>query len=102
MQNSRMSPLKYYAFGQAHGGLTYASSSGEGFPKGYFWYGWDYAHSGDRCTYYEPKDDDSEYRNSEQKWTPEDVDNDSWTALYEFKDLMKLSEAIARKAKEIL
>ena len=31
-----------------HGGLTFSDEGdGEARPRGYFWYGWDYAHAGD-------------------------------------------------------
>jgi len=31
-----------------HGGLTFAGSGEDGYrPKGYWWFGWDYAHSND-------------------------------------------------------
>jgi len=37
-----------------HGGLTFAGLGGgkrDAFPAGWYWYGWDYAHSGDRSFY---------------------------------------------------
>src|SRR5688572_17088313 len=36
---------------QCHGGLTYGDNGGDKWPKGWYWYGWDYAHSGDRSVY---------------------------------------------------
>jgi hypothetical protein len=83
-----------------HGGLTFASKGTNDWPKGFFWYGWDYAHSGDRSTY-----DDDPTRTlvrpdrSEKRWTVKEVEQDSWHATYEFRKLMKLAESIAAKAK---
>ena len=34
---------------EAHGGLTFGQKGDGRWPEGYFWYGWDYAHSGDYC-----------------------------------------------------
>lgn len=38
---------------ECHGGCTYSEEGhGEGdLPKGYYWYGWDYAHLGDALTF---------------------------------------------------
>ena len=35
-----------------HGGLTYSGNGVRGAPKGWYWYGWDYAHSGDYWFFY--------------------------------------------------
>ncbi len=32
---------------EAHGGLTFSAKGHKHWPEGYWWYGWDYAHSGD-------------------------------------------------------
>src|SRR5882672_11529849 len=34
-----------------HGGPTYAGGGLKGAPEGYYWYGWDYGHSGDASYY---------------------------------------------------
>lgn len=83
-----------------HGGLTYSGKGGDGFlPKGYYWYGWDYAHLGDYCWYesdgYEPRFID---RTRDHKWTIEEVEKDSWSAIYEFRKLMRLAENIHGKS----
>lgn len=84
-----------------HGGLTY-SKKGEGdqLPEGFWWYGWDYAHSGDRCVH-----DYREYmlakfplREDEVEWTVDAVKKETWSVTYDFEKLMRLSEKIATKA----
>jgi hypothetical protein len=90
-----------------HGGLTFGDKGdGEMFPAGFFWYGWDYAHCGDRSCY----DDDEEMRaaigmpirieRDETRWTPELVEKDVWLALSQFRDLMKLTESVADRAQK--
>ncbi len=82
---------------RAHGGLTFASKANDRWPEGYFWYGWDYAHSGDYCFFVdEPPIAGMFDHSADHKWTVEEVKEDSWSALYDFKRLMKLSEAIAK------
>lgn len=80
---------------RAHGGLT-LSSEGNGtvFPSGFWWYGWDYAHSGDYCFY----DDKIGFpKLTAQKWSVLEVESDSWTTIEDFKRLAKLAEAITAK-----
>jgi len=60
------------AFINVHGGFTY-SERGDGnyLPKGYWWYGWDYAHSGDWKGYFEGS---SEFLGRRLKrWTTEEI-----------------------------
>lgn len=81
----------------AHGGLTYAGSSLIGLVGGLYWYGWDYAHAGDK-SFYDLKYDLTPMRIAgDHAWLPEEVEKDSWTAQYEFKALMHLAESIAAK-----
>lgn len=89
---------------EAHGGLTYANEGGgeKGYlPAGFFWYGWDYGHCGDYAVYNDkyPEIKLSAMERSEKKWTPAEVEADSWGALYGFRSLLKLAEAIAAKGK---
>lgn len=83
---------------ECHGGLTFSALGGHGkrdqFPAGWWWYGWDYAHSGDK-SFYDLKYPEGLGHLAEKAWTPAEVDADSWTARYEFKKLMRLAEAIA-------
>lgn len=81
----------------AHGGLTYAGDQLKGLDGGLYWYGWDYAHAGDR-SFYDLKYPEMISRVAgDHAWTPDKVDEDSWEAIYEFKSLMRLAEAIAKK-----
>jgi hypothetical protein len=70
-----------------HGGVTLEGTSSF-LPDGY-WYGWDYAHAGDRLmfdihleTKYGPIGD--------KEWTPEMVDEDSKEAREQMKEYVKL------------
>ena len=77
-----------------HGGLTF-SGGGDGYrPKGFWWYGWDYAHFGDYCFH---DDGIPKKMNEDRKWLLGDVINDSWSVVYLVKQLMKLAEKIKEK-----
>ena len=80
---------------RCHGGLTYGRYGGEKslMPDNKFWYGWDYAHSGDRDFR------DRGPREDEHAWTVDDVKKDSQESLWDFHGLIKLSESIYKKAK---
>jgi len=83
-----------------HGGLTFASEGKDKWPEGFYWYGWDYSHAGDYAFYWdEPPLAGSFPHDDEHKWLLGEVISDSWTAKYDFKNLMKLVEQIADKAK---
>lgn len=77
---------------EAHGGLTYSGARVHGDGSTY-WYGWDYAHSGDRSTYDRIYATDRD----EAAWTPALVYADSWEAKWSFGKLVRLAERIARK-----
>lgn len=79
-----------------HGGLTF-SGKGDGKyrPEGYYWYGWDYGHSGD-FTYY---GDGTKPMDNEQDWTLKQVKGDAWNAVYEMGKLKDLAEKIYSKAR---
>jgi len=76
----------------AHGGLTFAGTR-ETWPKGYYWYGWDYGHLGDRSHF----EHDSGLKEDGHDWTIEEVIKDSQDAIYDFKRLMKLVEKVKNK-----
>lgn len=83
---------------RAHGGLTFSGSDNKSLPAGYYFYGWDYAHCNDYCDYYDREPLVSKFDHSkDKKWLVEDVEKDSWETIWDFKSLMKLSEAIATK-----
>lgn len=77
----------------AHGGLTFAGEGDTLRPTGFFWYGWDYGHCRDRIFY---ADDlpASLQSDTDKKWLVEDVIEDSWETIYDFKALARLAEKI--------
>ena len=77
-----------------HGGLIFGSEGMEKFPKGYFYYGWDYAHAGD-YTYFDYRPDKLE--SDEHDWTLEEVEKEVKEAIYDFKVLVNLAEKIKLK-----
>lgn len=80
-----------------HGGLTF-SSMGDGHyrPKGFYWYGWDYSHSGDYAFYYdkEPLKELGAHHQDDRKWLPHEVEQEIKSVLWEFKKLVTLAEKI--------
>lgn len=86
-----------------HGGFTY-SGKGDGkyLPKNYYWYGWDYGHSGDYAGYSELpqlKEHREKYKDlpPDKKWTTEELLEEMWHAIYEFSKLKELTEKISNK-----
>lgn len=78
-----------------HGGLTYAQAGegGKWRPEGYYWYGWDYAHAGDKTWY---GDDTPKFDFDEKDWTLKEVKDDAWSAIYDFKKLRNFAEKVAQ------
>lgn len=82
-----------------HGGLTFSGSPDSTekdkspYPKGWYWYGWDYAHYDDYSTY-DDKYPSAWINENRTKWTPQMVLEDSWSAIYDFKKLVRLAEQI--------
>jgi hypothetical protein len=75
-----------------HGGLTYSNEGdGKHHPAGWFWWGWDYAHAGDRCTY----DLESGRNADEHLWTIEEVTREAKDALWQFHRLSRIAERAA-------
>jgi len=82
---------------EAHGGLTFSSTPRDSWPEGYYWYGWDYAHSGDYCFYYDKPPLVGEFDHQrEHKWLVKEVVKDSWGTLYDFEKLMRFAESIVK------
>ena len=77
----------------AHGGLTFAGEGDHIRPKGFYWYGWDYSHAGDYSFYADMLPSSLQIA-EDKRWLVEDVIQDSWETLYEFKQLAKLAEKI--------
>jgi hypothetical protein len=80
-----------------HGGLTFGGTFKE-FP-GWYFYGWDYAHAGDKMLHTREviaiigEDRDGRY------WSPEDVISEARDAEYDFRKLVRLAERISSAAK---
>jgi hypothetical protein len=76
---------------RCHGGLTF-SDEGDGkyYPKGFYWYGWDYMHAGDYCTI-------GSFVEEGKDWTLKEIIEDGYQAFYDFKVLKELAEKIAKK-----
>ncbi len=89
---------------RCHGGLTFGQKgqgrrvtddgTERGWPEGYYWYGWDYGHSGDYATYY----DEMPSLAGGHKWTVAEVKAETWSVTYYFEILMKLAEELVTKA----
>jgi hypothetical protein len=83
-----------------NGGLTYASTGGGEWPKGYFWYGWDYGHCDDMSFYDLTDSGVKDYKAKSKPWTVKDVESEMWLAVYHMKKLMTIAEnAFAKGAK---
>ncbi len=87
----------------AHGGLTFASKGDRYLPSGYYWYGLDYTHLGDK-NFYTIKEETKhifekfpKLHENETAWTIEMIEKDLWSTIYDMKALMKLAERIAKK-----
>lgn len=77
-----------------HGGLTFGSKGSGGIlPEDLFMYGWDYAHCGDYY-FYELGDSPND---TEHDWTLKEVREEVKSALYDFKQLVKIAELINAK-----
>jgi hypothetical protein len=83
---------------EVHGGLTYSSEgkAGTSWPEGWFWYGWDYSHSGDK-SFYDLREDLFRRGNDDRAWTVADVRKQIWSATYDFAKLCRLSEDLLRR-----
>ena len=83
-----------------HGGLTYSKEgNSDPLPKDYYWYGYDYSHSGD-YSFIEIKKGQMFKNRGDKQWTIKEIVDDAWDAIYEMKKLMVLAENIFNKAKE--
>lgn len=83
---------------RVHGGLTFGKEGdGKYFPTGFYWYGWDYAHSGDYVFYYdEPPLSSKITHASDKKWLLQEVEQEVKSTVYDFKKLMELAEKSAK------
>lgn len=95
-------PLAGYAYDllaiDVHGGLTFSrEGDGKVWPKGFWWYGWDYGHAGDWSSYYEVNDP---RWNSEKRWTLKEVTEEAKWAAWDVKRFKELAEKIHAKARQ--
>jgi hypothetical protein len=70
-----------------HGGLTYAGEGHGRWPEGWYWYGWDYAHSGDYATYYDTTGIFAHHQRQDHKWLPSEVIAEAQAVAVVFKAL---------------
>ena len=77
-----------------HGGLTYASGESKLLSNDFFWYGWDYAHAGDRTYFDNLPREFLEEKDGEHDWTLLEVETEVKDALYDFKKFVKLAELL--------
>lgn len=69
-----------------HGGLTFSHMGSKDDDKwilGWYWFGWDYAHHGDKCFY--------DLDGGQHGWTPYEVRNEAIDVLEQFKNANKKS-----------
>ena len=80
-----------------HGGLTYGTEgNGKQWPKWFYWYGWDYAHAGDYCFFYDTVDFfPMLHERTDKKWLVSDVEAEIISVLPAFRALMSHYEDIA-------
>lgn len=77
-----------------HGGLTF-SRAGEGsYPKGFWWFGWDYGHCDDRSFY--DLDRKTNFNRGGHEWTVDEVKREIESVLYNFKRLVSLAEDLKK------
>ena len=75
---------------KVHGGLTYAGSEGDGpRPQGWYLYGWDYGHFGDKTKRDRRYAALYDYDTGEHDWTLEEVWADTKEALIQLGNLMR-------------
>ena len=77
-----------------HYGLTFAKEGAEDNyrPAGWFWYGWDYGHSGDRA-FYDLKDNRGR---GDVEWDVSMVKEQIRGVTYDFNKLMDLTESVTQ------
>jgi hypothetical protein len=76
-----------------HGGLTFAAEGDSELPEGYYWYGYDYCHLGD----YMWSPVDSGPLTLGKKWSLGEIVKESWEPVYDFKKLVRLTEAVSNR-----
>ena len=82
----------------AHYGFTFGGFGDQWRPEDRYWYGWDYAHSGDVC-FYNLKRGWGPVSTDDKKWTVSDVLKDEHGTIYEFTKLARLAEQIQSRSR---
>ncbi len=83
------------SFMNVHGGFTFSRKGDrKPLPKGYWWYGWDYAHCDDYMGYYK---ENEELAKNSKKWTTEEIYEEAKEVAWEMRKLMKFIEVIKTK-----
>lgn len=75
-----------------HGGLTFAGKLNN---RNGFWFGWDYAHSGDFNGYYLKEPEATLL--DDKKWTTEELISEMWSVTYDFKELRKFVNGVLNR-----
>jgi hypothetical protein len=71
-----------------HGGITFSrEGDGQFWPKGYWWVGWDYAHSGDQ-SFFDYRDQ-RYYNPNDMPWIVEWVEREVLEVIPEFKEWLE-------------
>ena len=82
----------------AHGGLTFAGEGDKWRPEGFYWYGWDYSHAGDKSMFAKELPDNLlALHGDDKEWLVQDVIRDSEDTLFDFKSLLRLAEQIKKE-----
>lgn len=76
---------------EVHGGLTFAGRFKD--VPGWYFYGWDFAHLGDRSFYDVRYGDDAE----EHAWEVAEVEQNARETLWDFKKLARLAEEVKNR-----
>jgi len=96
-ENHILAGFNYFDLGiiDVYGGLTF-SGKGDGnyLPEGYWWYGWDYAHSGDWMGYYDENDG---WVGSYKKWTTRQIYEDAKDVVKQLINLEEFAKAMLKK-----
>lgn len=78
---------------QCHGGLTFSGEGSTSLPSGWYWFGWDYGHPGDKPFY------DLYFIGSMDlhEWRVDEVNAEAGTVAWRFRLLCDLAERISRR-----
>ncbi len=116
-------PLAGFAYDDlpidCHGGLTFSAQGGGTYndnnkkpiphpwPKDFWWYGYDYAHFGDKMAFEYPDElkkheaiaNIIELEKNNKDWTIKQIEDEAWSAIWSMQRLIKLAEKITSNSK---